>query len=78
MNAVRRTEPETKPAMKKQPERIPFDRLMAVDLRSLSKEQMRALTAESMRRGCPMSELLGALIEEMSRRIVTHPNHHAA
>ena len=49
-------------------ERIPFDRLLAVDLRGLSKEQMDALTSEAIRRGCPISELLGQLINELAER----------
>lgn len=56
-------------------ERIPFDRLLAVDLRGLSKEQMDALTSEAIRRGCPLSELLGQLINEMSRRILNPSTH---
>lgn len=51
-------------------EPIAFDRIQAVDLRSLTQDQMRALTSESIRRGCPLSELLGSLIDEMSRRIL--------
>lgn len=51
-------------------EPIPFDRLIAVDLRGLTQDQMRALTGEAICRGCPLSELLGNLIDEVSRRII--------
>lgn len=56
---------------------IPFDRLLAVDLRKLPQNQMDALSGEAMRRGCPLSELLGALIEEVSRRILNPTNHNS-
>lgn len=48
----------------------PFDRILAVDLTRLSTEQMEALTQESVRRCIPLSELLGTLVDEMSRRIL--------
>jgi hypothetical protein len=65
--------PTPEPTTTTQPpyEPIAFDRLIAVDLRGLSQDQMRALTSEAIRRCCPLSELLGSLIDEMSRRILT-------
>lgn len=59
-------------------DRIPFDRLLAVDLRGLSKEQMDALSKEAITRGIPFSQLLGELIAEMSRRITQNGNPQAA
>lgn len=50
-------------------EPIPFNRLQAVDLRSLPEAQMQALTGEAIRRGCSLPELLGALIDEVSLQI---------
>jgi hypothetical protein len=41
--------------------RLPFGRLLAVDLRSLSEDQMSVLTREAMKRGTSMPELLGQL-----------------
>lgn len=48
----------------------PFDRILAVDLTKLSSEQMDALTQEAVRRCMPLSDLLGTLVDEMSRRIL--------
>lgn len=53
--------------------RLPFGRLMAVDLRSLTDEQMSALSREAMKRGTSMPELLGELVDEVSRKIM-NPN----
>lgn len=50
--------------------RLPFGRLLAVDLRNLSDEQMGALTQEAIRRGTSMQELLGELVDEVSKRIL--------
>ena len=49
---------------------IPFNRLLAIDLRSLSEDQMAALSTEAMRRGCSLSDLLGQLVDEVSKRIL--------
>lgn len=54
-------------------ERIPNDRLAAVDLRSMSEDQMDALRLEAVRRGCSFPELLGQLVDEMSKRILKGP-----
>lgn len=51
-------------------ERIPHDRLSAVDLRGIPEEQLIALRNESMRRGLSFPELLGELIDEISKRIL--------
>jgi len=51
-------------------ERIPYDRLSAVDLRDLSEEHMTGLRREAMRRGVSMSGLLGQLVDEMAKRII--------
>lgn len=51
-------------------ERLLFGRLLAVDLRQLSDEQMSALTREAIRRGTSMPELLGQLVDEVSARIL--------
>ena len=51
-------------------ERLPFGRLLAVDLRSLSDEQMSALSREAMKRGTSMPELLGQLVDEVSAKIL--------
>lgn len=55
--------------MSKPIEPTPFDRLLAVDLRGLTQDQMTALTGEAIRRGCPLSELLGTFIAEVSDSI---------
>lgn len=46
-------------------------RLSAVDLRSLSEDQLAALRREAMRRGVSFPELLGQLVDEISRRLLT-------
>lgn len=51
-------------------ERIPQDRLSAVDLRALSEEQLSTLRQEAMRRGVSLPELLGQLVDEVSKRIL--------
>ena len=51
-------------------ERLLFGRLLAVDLRSLSEEQMSALSREAMKRGTSMPELLGELVDEVSAKIL--------
>lgn len=51
-------------------ERIPHDRLSAVDLRKLSEEQMGVLRQEAMRRGVSLSELYGQLVDEVSKRLL--------
>ena len=60
------------------PDPIPFDRLLAVDLRPLTEEQMMGLKKEAMRRGCSFQTLLAQLIEEITRRIVGPDNHKPA
>jgi len=52
------------------PPRIPQDRLVAADLRELSEEQLSALRREAMRRGLSLPELLGQLVDEVSRRLL--------
>ena len=47
----------------------PFDRLLAVDLRDAREEDMRALSAEAIQRGCSLQDLLAQLILETARRI---------
>lgn len=61
-NPVTPATPDNQPA--------PFDRILAIDLRSATKDQMAALTSEAIRRGCPLSKLLGEIIVETSRRIL--------
>lgn len=59
-----------------QVERIPYDRLSAVDLRGLTEEQLTALRQEAIHRRISMPELLGQLVDEVSRRFVPqHPTH---
>jgi hypothetical protein len=52
------------------PPRIPHDRLVAADLRELSDCQLGALRREAMRRGLSLPELLGQLVDEVSRRLL--------
>ena len=52
------------------PARIPQDRLVAADLRELSDDQLSALRREAMRRGLSLPELLGQLVDEVSRRLL--------
>jgi hypothetical protein len=52
------------------PTRIPQDRLVAADLRELSEKQLNALRREAMRRGLSLPELLGQLVDEVSRRLL--------
>ena len=51
-------------------ERLPFGRLWAVDLRQLTEEQMSTLRMEAIRRGTSMPELLGELVDDVSKRIM--------
>lgn len=55
----------------------PHDRLSAVDLRELSDDQLAALRAEAMRRGVSMPDLLGQLVDEVSKRLL-NPDTQAA
>lgn len=52
------------------PTRISPDRLVAADLRELSDDQLSALRREAMRRGLSLPELLGQLVDEVSRRLL--------
>lgn len=52
-------------------ERLLVGRLMAVDLRSLSEEQMTALRHEAIRRETSLPELLGRLVDEVSAKILS-------
>lgn len=47
-----------------------FDRLSAVDLRPLRDDQLSALRQEAMRRGVSFPELLGQLVDEVSKRLL--------
>lgn len=60
-----------------QHERIPHDRLSAVDLRDLTEEQCKALRQEAMRRKVSMPELLGQLVDEVSRGLLPPAPQHA-
>lgn len=44
------------------------DRITAIDLTSLSDEEMTALRQEAMKRGISMSELLTEFVIEVTRR----------
>ena len=50
--------------------RLPFGRLWAVDLRQLTEEQMDALRSEAIKRGTSMPELLGELVDDVSKKIL--------
>ena len=50
-----------------------FPRLLAVDLTSLSDEELQALRMECFRRGCSFEQLLSALVVEATNRIMNPP-----
>jgi predicted DNA binding CopG/RHH family protein len=50
------------------------DRLIGVDLRSLSESKMTALRKEAIRRGIGIHELIASLIEQASERLIEPEN----
>lgn len=49
---------------------IPLDRVLLVDLRSATPEQMAALTSEAIKLKKPLTQLLGDIIVQTSNAIL--------